>query len=63
MTGPDPVATLAPQLQELRGQLARSQGEIGVLRERLEDASKGDPASVVREASMEGAAKSPRVAG
>lgn len=36
MTEPDPVAALAAQLAELRGQLARSQGEIAVLRERLE---------------------------
>ena len=36
MAEPDPVAALAAQLEQLRGQLARSQGEIGVLRERLE---------------------------
>ena len=36
MTGPDPVAALAAQLEELRGQLARAQGDIGHLRERLE---------------------------
>ena len=36
MTEPDPVADLASQLAELRGQLARSQGEIRVLREQLE---------------------------
>jgi hypothetical protein len=40
VTQPDPVAALAAQfeeqLKELRGQLARSQGEVGVLRERLE---------------------------
>ena len=35
MTDPDPVAALAAQLEELRGQWARSQGEIGGLRERL----------------------------
>ena len=35
MTEPDPVAALAAQLEQLRGQLARSQGEIGVLREKL----------------------------
>lgn len=35
MTEPDPLAALAAQLEELRGQLARSQGEIGALRERL----------------------------
>ena len=39
MTDPDPVAALAAQLEELRGQWARSQGEIGVLRERLEGES------------------------
>lgn len=36
MTDPDPVADLAEQLAALRGQWARSQGEIGVLRERLQ---------------------------
>jgi len=36
VTDPDPVAALSAQLDELRGQWARSQGEIGVLRERLE---------------------------
>ena len=36
MTDPDPVADLAAQLEELRGQLARAQGDVGVLRERLE---------------------------
>jgi hypothetical protein len=35
VTDPDPLADLAAQLAELRGQLARSQGDIGVLRERL----------------------------
>ncbi len=35
MTDPDPVADLAAQLAELRGQWARSQGEIGALREQL----------------------------
>jgi hypothetical protein len=39
MTDPDPVADLAAQLAELRGQLARSQGEIRVLRDRLEDST------------------------
>jgi hypothetical protein len=39
VTDPDPVASLAAQLEQLRGQLARSQGEIGVLRERLEASS------------------------
>ena len=36
MTEPDPVAALAAQLEELRGQLARTQGELGAVRERLE---------------------------
>jgi hypothetical protein len=36
VTEPDPVADLAQQLDQLLGQWARSQGEIGVLRERLE---------------------------
>ena len=43
MTEPDPVADLAARLEELasqlevwRGQWARSQGEIGAVRERLE---------------------------
>ena len=35
MAEPDPIAALAAQLEELRGQWARSQGEIGVLREKL----------------------------
>ena len=39
MTESDPVADLAAQLAELRGQLTRSQGEIRVLRERLEDST------------------------
>ena len=39
VTEPDPVADLAAQLEELRGQLARSQGEIRVLRDRLEDST------------------------
>ena len=39
MTDPDPVAALAAQLEELRGQLARSQGDIGALRARLEENS------------------------
>ena len=39
MTEPDPVAALAAQVEELRGQLARSQGDIGHLRERLEAGS------------------------
>ena len=34
-TEPDPVADLAAQLKELRGQWVRSQGEIGALREQL----------------------------
>lgn len=36
MTGPDPLADLAAQLEQLRGQLARTQGELGAVRERLE---------------------------
>ncbi len=36
MTEPDPVAVLAAQLEELRGQLARYTGETGHLRARLE---------------------------
>ena len=36
MTDPDPIAALAAQLQELRGQLARYTGETGHLRARLE---------------------------
>jgi hypothetical protein len=36
VTDPDPVADLAAQLAELRGQLTRSQGEIRILREDLE---------------------------
>lgn len=36
MTEPDPLADLAAQLIELRGQLARTQGELGAVRERLE---------------------------
>jgi regulator of replication initiation timing len=36
VTEPDPLADLAAQLADLRGQLARSQGEIRVLREQLE---------------------------
>ncbi len=42
MTEPDPIAALAAQLEELRGQLARSQGEIGHLRARLEEFSGQD---------------------
>jgi hypothetical protein len=37
LTEPDPVAALAAQLEQLRGQLARTQGEVGYLRERYED--------------------------
>ena len=37
MTDPDPVAALAAQLEELRGQLARAQGEAVYLRARLEE--------------------------
>jgi transposase len=36
MTEPDPIAALAAQLEELRGQLARYTGETGHLRARLE---------------------------
>lgn len=36
MTEPGPVAALAAQLEQLRGQLARTQGELGAVRERLE---------------------------
>jgi hypothetical protein len=35
VTEPDPLADLAAELAELRGQLARSQGDIGALREKL----------------------------
>ena len=35
MTDPDPVADLAAQVEQLRGQWARSQGEIGALREQF----------------------------
>ena len=38
MTEPDPIAALAAQLEELRGQLARYTGETGHLRARLERA-------------------------
>jgi hypothetical protein len=43
VTDPDPVAALAAELEQLRGQWARSQGEIGSLRDRLE-ASTGQTA-------------------
>jgi hypothetical protein len=39
VTEPDLIAALAAQLEELRGQLARSQGDIGHLRERIEAGS------------------------
>jgi regulator of replication initiation timing len=39
MTEPDPVAALAAELAELRGQLARTQGEVGALREHLKTES------------------------
>jgi hypothetical protein len=39
VTDSDPLAALAAQLEELRGQLARSQGEIRILRDRLEDST------------------------
>ena len=42
MTDPDPVAALAAQLEELRGQLARSQGEVGHLHARLEEFAGND---------------------
>ena len=35
MTEPDPVAALAAQLEQLRGELSRYEGEVGQLRERL----------------------------
>jgi len=37
MTDPDPIAALAAQLEELRGQLARYQGEVGQLKARHSD--------------------------
>ena len=36
MTEPDPVAALAAQLEELRGQLLRAEGGVGQVRARLE---------------------------
>jgi hypothetical protein len=39
VTEPDPIAALAAQLEELRGQLARYTGETGHLRARLEEDS------------------------
>jgi hypothetical protein len=39
MTDPDPVAALAAQLEELRGQLARTQGDVGHVRARLDAGS------------------------
>jgi len=39
VTEPDPVPALAAQLEELRGQLARAQGDVGHLRAKLEDGS------------------------
>jgi regulator of replication initiation timing len=39
MTEPDEAAALAAQIGELRGQLARCQGEVGHLRARLEEDS------------------------
>jgi hypothetical protein len=39
VTEPDPVAALAAQLEELRGQLARYTGETGQLRARLNEDS------------------------
>jgi len=37
VTEPDPVAALAQQVEDLRASLARSQGEVGQLRARLEE--------------------------
>lgn len=37
MTEPDPVAELAQQVADLRASLARSQGEVGHLRTRMEE--------------------------
>jgi len=39
VTDPDPAADLSMQFAELRAQWARSQGEIGALRARLEDST------------------------
>jgi hypothetical protein len=39
VTEPDPIAALAAQLEELRGQLARYTGETGHLRARLQEDS------------------------
>ena len=39
MAEPDPVAALAAQLEELRGQLARYTGETGHLRAKLAEDS------------------------
>jgi hypothetical protein len=39
MTEPDPVAALGAELAELRGQLARTQGEVGYLKARIENDS------------------------
>jgi hypothetical protein len=36
VTEPDPLADLAAQLEQLRGQLARTQGELGAVRARSE---------------------------
>jgi len=36
---PDPLTDLTAQLEQLRGQLARTQGELGAVRERLEGES------------------------
>jgi regulator of replication initiation timing len=36
VTDPDPLADLAAQLEQLRGQLARTQGELGTVRARFE---------------------------
>ena len=39
MADPDPIAALAAQLEELRGQLARYTGETGHLRAKLAEDS------------------------
>ena len=43
MTEPDPIAALAAQVDDLRGQLARYTGETGHLRARLEEDSSQVP--------------------
>lgn len=39
MTDPDPLATLAAQVEELRGRLLRAEGGVGQVRARLETSS------------------------